>query len=255
MTVPSSRNDGLSLASDSSGDAVADALVAGHLRAGHLHDRRVVRTGRPGLRRPGSGERTANASAASRATPYFSPSSSVLSPRLTVHSSGMSGLTIRQPSVVEYIVALPAGNGRSDFGSTYGARVIDSTPPATMIEASPTAIVRAAPTTASRPGGAEPVDRRAGHRGRQPGEQRRHPGDVAVVLAGLVGGAEAAPRRSGPGRATGCRSSSALITTAPRSSGRTFASAPPSLPTGVRTASTTKTSRPCTICLQIARRP
>ena len=64
---------------------------------------------------------------------------------------GHPGLTIRQPSVVEYIVALPAGNARSDFGRTYGARVIDSTPPATMIEASPTAIVRAAPTTASRP--------------------------------------------------------------------------------------------------------
>ena len=39
-------------------------------------------------------------------------------------------------------------------------------------------------------GGAEAVDGRAGHALRQAGEQRRHPGDVAVVLAGLVGGAE-----------------------------------------------------------------
>ncbi len=46
-------------------------------------------------------DRAANSSACSRVMPYFSPSSSVLSPRLTVHSSGMLGLTIRQPSVVE----------------------------------------------------------------------------------------------------------------------------------------------------------
>ena len=63
VTVPSSRNDGLSLASDSSGDAGADALVARQLRAGHLHDRCVVRTRRPRPARPGAGERTANASA------------------------------------------------------------------------------------------------------------------------------------------------------------------------------------------------
>ncbi len=39
-------------------------------------------------------------------------------------------------------------------------------------------------------GGAEPVDGGAGDALRQAGEQRRHPRDVAVVLAGLVGGAE-----------------------------------------------------------------
>ena len=39
-------------------------------------------------------------------------------------------------------------------------------------------------------GRAEPVDRHACHRLRQPGEQRRHPRDVAVVLAGLVRAAE-----------------------------------------------------------------
>src|SRR4051812_12783797 len=82
--------------------------------------------------------------------PYFSPSSSVLSPRLSVQSAGMFGFTRRHPRVVEYIVVLPAGNGRSGLGTTYGARVIDSTPPATMTDASPTAMVRAAPTTASR---------------------------------------------------------------------------------------------------------
>ena len=36
---------------------------------------------------------------------------------------------------------------------------------------------------------AEPVDGRRRHRDRQPGQQHRHPADVAVVLAGLVGAA------------------------------------------------------------------
>ncbi len=40
------------------------------------------------------------------------------------------------------------------------------------------------------PGRAEPVDGDARDRLGQPGEERRHPGDVAVVLAGLVGAAE-----------------------------------------------------------------
>jgi hypothetical protein len=75
----------------------------------------------------------------------------VLSPRLTVHSGGIAGFTIRQPSVVEYSVASVAGKGLAHFGRTYGARVIDSTPPATMIEASPTAMARVASTTASSP--------------------------------------------------------------------------------------------------------
>ena len=93
--------------------------------------------------------------------------------------------------------------------------------------------------------GAEPVDGRAGHRGRQAGEQRRHAGDVAVVLTGLVRRAEVtSPMRAGS--RDEFRESSASITTAPRSSGRTPARAPPCLPIGVRTASTTYTSRPCT---------
>ncbi len=36
---------------------------------------------------------------------------------------------------------------------------------------------------------AQPVDGRSRHRVRQPGEEHGHAGDVAVVLAGLVGGA------------------------------------------------------------------
>jgi hypothetical protein len=40
------------------------------------------------------------------------------------------------------------------------------------------------------PGGAQPVDGRARHRGGQTGEQGGHAGDVAVLLAGAVGVAE-----------------------------------------------------------------
>ena len=160
----------------------------------------------------------------------------------------MAGLVIRQPRVVEYIVALPAGNGRSDLGSTYGARVIDSTPPATMIEASPTAIARAAPTTASRP---EAHSRLTVEPGTDVGSPASSD-DIRATLRLSSPDWLAAPKLTSPIRAgsrPGVRSSSALITTAPRSSGRTFANAPPSRPTGVRTASTTKTSRPCTLCL------
>ena len=39
-------------------------------------------------------------------------------------------------------------------------------------------------------GRAKPVDGDAGNAVRQPGEQQRHPRDIAVVLAGLVGAAE-----------------------------------------------------------------
>src|SRR6202035_2624716 len=39
-------------------------------------------------------------------------------------------------------------------------------------------------------GRAQPVDGDAGDRIRQPGQQKRHAGDVAIVLAGLVGTAE-----------------------------------------------------------------
>ena len=170
----------------------------------------------------------------------------MLSPRLIVQSSGMFGLTIRQPRVVECIVALPAGNARSGLSMTYGARVIDSTPPATMIEASPTAIVRAAPMTASR---LEPQSRLTV----EPGTDGGSPASSDAIRATLRLSSPAwfaAPKYTSPIRAGSSdvvRSSSALITTAARSSGRTLANAPPNLPTGVRTASTMNTSRPCTL--------
>ena len=61
----------------------------------------------------------------------------------------MRGLTSLQPSVVSAISAAPP-QGRSGFGITIGARVIDSTPPATTTSASPARIWCAAETTAWR---------------------------------------------------------------------------------------------------------
>ena len=73
---------------------------------------------------------------------------------------------------------------------TYGARVIDSTPPPMNTSPSPTAIACAARVDRLQPGAAQPVDGQAADLDREAGEEHRHPGDVAVVLAGLVGAAE-----------------------------------------------------------------
>ena len=75
--------------------------------------------------------------------------------RLPIDSSGnissMRGLGNRQPSVVSQIVWLPRGNARSGFAITSGARLIDSTPPATKRSPSPAATAWHAPTTADSP--------------------------------------------------------------------------------------------------------
>ncbi len=112
------------------------------------------------------------------------------SPSETVHSSGMFALTSRQPSVVDTASTLPAGNARDGFGSTHGARVIDSTPPVSTISASPVSIIREPPIAASSD---EPQSRLTVEPGTdtgKPGQQGRHPGHVAVLLAGAVGVAE-----------------------------------------------------------------
>ena len=80
-------------------------------------------------------------------------------------------------------------------------------------------------------GGAEAVDGESGDRVGQPGEQHGHPGDVAVVFAGLVRGAEddLVERRSPACTASWmpARRTASATTSAARSSGRTLASAPP----------------------------
>ena len=88
------------------------------------------------------------------------------------------------------IVCSPRGRPRSGFATTHGARLIDSTPPGQVEVALAELDGAGGGVDRLQAGGAEAVDRRPGDAGRQAGEQRRHPRDVAVVLAGLVGGAE-----------------------------------------------------------------
>ena len=102
----------------------------------------------------------------------------------------MRGFTNRQPSVVSSIVRAPRSHAPSALSITYGARVIDSTPPATNTSPSPAPIAWAALFTAWRP---DPHSRftvcPATSTG-SPASRSGHPGDVAVVLARAVRAAE-----------------------------------------------------------------
>ena len=102
--------------------------------------------------------------------------------------SSIFGLTKRQPSVVSYIVVLPVGKERSGFGTAHGARLIDST--STRRRRPRPASRRGRPGRRRQPGTAQPVDGDARDLLRETGQEQAHPGDVAVVLAGLVGAAE-----------------------------------------------------------------
>ena len=73
---------------------------------------------------------------------------------------------------------------------TNGARVIDSTPPAMANSISPERIARAASPTALSPDAHSRLTVTPGMESGSPAKQQRHAGDIAVVLAGLVGAAE-----------------------------------------------------------------
>src|SRR3954470_20754935 len=62
------------------------------------------------------------------------------SPSEIVHSSGISGLTIRQPSVLECSVSWLRGNPFSGLSRIHGGRLTDSnTPPSTATKLPPAA--------------------------------------------------------------------------------------------------------------------
>ena len=63
----------------------------------------------------------------------------------------MRGFGKRQPSVVSQTVWFPRGQAMSGLAMTSGARLIDSTPPATNRSPSPAAIAWHAETTAESP--------------------------------------------------------------------------------------------------------
>ena len=98
----------------------------------------------------------------------------------------MRGFGKRQPSVVSQVVPSPY----SGFAVTSGARDMDSTPPATKSSPSPARIACAAPTTAESPDAQRRFTVTPATLCGKPREQRAHARDVAVVLPGLVGGAE-----------------------------------------------------------------
>ena len=84
----------------------------------------------------------------------------------------------------------PRANGASGFAVTSGARVIDSTPPATKRSPSPAITAWQAPTTAESPDAQSRLTVTPATESGRPGEQRGEAGDVPVVLARLVRAAE-----------------------------------------------------------------
>ena len=125
---------------------------------------------------------------------------------------------------------------------TIGARVIDSTPPATMTSPSPAMMAWAALLTRLQPRAAEAIDGLARDLDGQPGQQGRHAGHVAVVLAGAVGVAQHDVVDGGRVDA-GCARPRHGRPAQPGRRGAPIASAPPCRPMGVRTASTIQASR------------
>ena len=88
---------------------------------------------------------SANASCSDRVIRCSTARFSAVCPSESVWpSASIRGLTSRQPSVVSAISSGPVGYARDGFGTTNGARLIDSTPPATYAAPSPSAIARAA---------------------------------------------------------------------------------------------------------------
>ncbi len=217
------------------GRAGPDALVAVEVDALHADHQVVVEARRPTRRRPGcaSGPRTRPGARGEIENRRWS--CSLHSPSEAVHSWGIRSLTSRQPRVVETAVTLPAGKAREGLGSTHGARVIDSTPPATTTSASPVSIVREACIAASSDdphsrltvfAGTE-VGRPASRTAIRPTLRLSSPAPLAQPQAtspiSAGSSPSALPRR--PVRAA-----------AARSSGRLSASAPPKRPNGVRAA-------------------
>ncbi|VFT18435.1 Uncharacterised protein [Pseudomonas aeruginosa] len=157
------------------------------------------------------------------------------------YCSFISGLTKRQPMVVSSIF-WPRPKALSALPITYGARDIDSTPPAMASSISPQAMARNAVPMASIP--------EAQRRLRvTPGTLSGKPASSSAMRATLRLSSPAwlaQPRNtsSNADQSTpGLRSTRAFSGTAARSSARTAERLPPKRPIGVRTASQMNTSR------------
>ena len=172
-------------------------------------------------------ERSANASWSSRMTPHRSATFSPVSPIASVENrAAYAGFTNRQPSVVSCSVRSPRSNGFAGFAVTSGARVIDSTPPATNRSPSP-AIDRVA-------GADDGADRPEAHSRFTvtPPTLSGSPASSAANRATLrlsspAWFAQPSQTSSISPAGTPLRSTAAAIAAAARSSGRTPASPPP----------------------------
>ncbi|MNT05666.1 hypothetical protein D3C72_1402940 [compost metagenome] len=176
-------------------------------------------------------EPTANSSCASRVMPYSLATFSAVMPMwYWLYTSHRPSTIIESTSLVS-----PMRKPSREPGSTCGAALMFSMPPATTISASPAMIALAASITAFRP----------------------EPHTLLMVMAGTMSGRPALREawRAGfwPAAAvstwpmmtsltwsgfTPARSSAALMTRAPSSGAGILASEPPNLPTAVRAAET-----------------
>src|SRR6266545_4653354 len=183
-----------------------------------------------------------HSSCSARPMPSSAATDSAQAPSERVQRSGNAGLTSRQPTWV-WCSCIVRGSASSGLGSTYGARLMLSTPPAITTEASPTAIARAAWTRASPP---EAQSRLTV----TPGTVTGRPASSAAILATLRLSSPAplvSPRITSStvaGSSPGTRLTSSAIGSAARSSVRIPDSPPRCLPNGVRTASMRYASMP-----------
>ena len=188
VTVPPSRNTGLSAASFS-------AVVSGRgcsSRVDARRRRRARRRSGPRPPRPPSaaaseartrpGPRARRPSARRRSRPSRPSTRAGTAPRVAGSGSASRASCRMRRS--------PRVTPTSGFACTSGARLIDSTPPATKRSPSPAAIACDAATTAESPDAHSRFTVTPATDSGRPGEQDRHARDVAVVLARLVGGAE-----------------------------------------------------------------
>ncbi len=149
VTVPPSRKTGRSLASASGVELGRGCSSRSHSPTGTSSSAKRPAASAAAQRRWLS---SAKASWSARLTSQRSATFSPVSPMLSSGKSSASrGFGKRQPIVVSYTVRSPRAKGFSSLPITSGARLIDSTPPATASSISPARIAWQAHTTAARP--------------------------------------------------------------------------------------------------------
>lgn len=147
----------------------------------------------------------------------------------------MRSFTSRHPSVVETSGASPAGKGDAGFDTTHGARVIDSTPPATTISASPVSTALDAIITASRDDPHRRLTVVAGTPTGQPASRTAMRPTFRLSSPAWFAHPQTTSSMA-PGSASGSPARRCWSKDADRSSGLTPAKAPRNLPNGVRRA-------------------